>query len=177
VDLIVGVDVGGDCLAVGGEEGVRSPLADGIMVSALARVSMPSVLGMIGYGSDGELTLDELHSNIAQLFSLGGYLGARGATYGEANLMERCAQETSTEASKLVVEVLRGKRGRVEIRKGSRELYLTPCSAVTFYFAPWAVSQISHIARLVEDTSSLEEANTILRGKGYLTELYLEREG
>src|SRR5262245_34807189 len=35
-DLLVGVDVGGDSLAEGGEAGLRSPLADSIMLAAFA---------------------------------------------------------------------------------------------------------------------------------------------
>ena len=37
-DLLVGVDVGGDSLAQGGEPGLRSPLADSIMLAAYAKL-------------------------------------------------------------------------------------------------------------------------------------------
>ncbi len=176
IDLVVGIDVGGDSLARGGEAGVSSPLADGIMVSVLKNLSVPAILGVIGYGSDGELTLEELHRNIAWITSKGGYLGARGASHRELELMLACAELTPTEASKLVVEAGRGKVGEVKIREDTRALSLTPCSLITFYFKPEVVFELSEIPKLVEKSNSLREADSILRGKGYITELYFEEE-
>lgn len=175
IDMIVGIDVGGDSLARGNEKGVSSPLADSIMLAVLNRIP-GAVLGMIGYGSDGELTQEELHTNIAKIIERGGYLGARGASPEELELMRRCAEATPTEASKLVVEAGRGRHGYVRIRQESREVYLTPCSLVTFYFRASDVFKISKIARLVENTLSLREADSILRSRGYKTELFFEEE-
>ena len=38
-DLLVGIDVGGDSLAQGHEPGLRSPLADSIMLAAFAELA------------------------------------------------------------------------------------------------------------------------------------------
>ena len=38
-DLLVGIDVGGDSLAEGHEPGLRSPLADSIMLAAWAELA------------------------------------------------------------------------------------------------------------------------------------------
>src|SRR3989338_8942083 len=57
-DLLVGVDVGGDSLAEGGEPGLRSPLADSVMLAAYAefeRRGRRTLWGVFGYGSDGEV--------------------------------------------------------------------------------------------------------------------------
>ena len=40
-DLLVGLDVGGDSLAQGQEPGLRSPLADSIMLAAIAELEKP----------------------------------------------------------------------------------------------------------------------------------------
>ncbi len=175
VDLVVGIDVGGDSLARGNEKGVSSPLADSIMLAVLSRIP-GAIVGMIGYGSDGELTLEEIHTSIAEIIKSGGYIGARGASPEELELMEKCAEATPTEASKLVVEAGKGKCGRVKIRQDSREVHLTPCSLVTFYFRAREVFKVSKTARLVENTSSLREADRILRSSGYRTELFFEEE-
>ena len=56
-DLLVGLDVGGDSLAQGGEKGLRSPLADSVMLAASAELEKQGVKtlwGVFGYGSDGE---------------------------------------------------------------------------------------------------------------------------
>ena len=64
-DLLVGVDVGGDSLAEGGEAGLRSPLADSIMLAAFAELEkggQRALWGIFGYGSDGELRVDDGYS-------------------------------------------------------------------------------------------------------------------
>ena len=57
-NLLVGIDVGGDSLGDGSEAGLRSPLADAMMLAALYQLSdeFPCVWGVFGYGSDAELT-------------------------------------------------------------------------------------------------------------------------
>ena len=177
IGMVVGIDVGGDSLAKGDEQGVRSPLADGIMLSALAKLPVPSILGVIGYGSDGELTLEELNRNVATLIGKGAFLGARGATKQDLEIMEKIASATATEASRLVIEAGKGKYGAYKIRKESRSVYLTPCALVTFYFSSGQVFEFSRIARLIAHTRSLREADRILRNHGYLTELYFEEGG
>ena len=174
IDLVVGIDVGGDSLARGDERGVQSPLADGIMLASLVELPVNSVLGVIGYGSDGELSLEELNRNVAELIARGALLGARGATRRDLEIMERIASATATEASRLVIEAGKGKYGAYKIRSGQRNVYLTPCALVTFYFSTKHVFEFSRIARLVAETRSLREADAILRGEGYLTELYFE---
>ena len=59
IDLVVGTDSGGDALARGDEPGLRSPVTDGLGLATLEALSVPTMLGVFGYGSDGELTRDE----------------------------------------------------------------------------------------------------------------------
>ncbi|TMA55631.1 MAG: DUF1152 domain-containing protein [Deltaproteobacteria bacterium] len=69
-DLLVGIDVGGDSLAQGHEPGLRSPLADSIMLAAfaeLAKRGRRTLWGVFGYGSDGELTVDEIEAVLSKL--------------------------------------------------------------------------------------------------------------
>ena len=69
-DLLVGLDVGGDSLAQGHEPGLRSPLADSIMLAAFAELEKRghrTMWGVFGYGSDGELTVDEIELALSKL--------------------------------------------------------------------------------------------------------------
>lgn len=78
IDLVVGVDAGGDVLAEAGEPGVRSPVTDGIGLGALDDLETAACLGVFGYGSGGELTLDELEGRFAAIANRDGVLGAWG---------------------------------------------------------------------------------------------------
>lgn len=80
VDLIVGTDAGGDVLASGDKPGIKSPLTDAVMLSALSSVETDACLGVFGYGSDGELTLEELSGAFARTARREGFLGAWGLT-------------------------------------------------------------------------------------------------
>ena len=77
-DLLVGIDVGGDSLAQGGEKGLGSPLADSMMLAAYAQLEERGrkvLWGVFGYGSDGELTGEELEKALSIVAKGGGLLG------------------------------------------------------------------------------------------------------
>lgn len=78
-DLLLGLDVGGDSLAQGHEPGLRSPLADSIVLAAFAELEKRgwrTFWGVFGYGSDGELSVEEIELALGALASAGGLLGA-----------------------------------------------------------------------------------------------------
>ena len=177
LDLIIGVDVGGDSIARGTEVTLKSPLADSTMVSALAQLKVPSILGVIGIGCDGELTIQELLDDIAHIIKLGGYIGARGLTTSDLVLLEKLVKKIPTEVSSMVVEAARGKTGIFKIRGGTRVANLSPLAIITFYFNPKIIFE-KHclIAKRLANTTSLEKANEIIVSLGLKTELDFERE-
>jgi hypothetical protein len=175
LDLVVGVDAGGDALARGGEPGIRSPIADAIAVAALDLADVPSMIGVYGWGSDGELTPDELDSALAEVASRDGLLGAWGLTPRVCRELDELFEIVPTEASRLPVDAARGGLGDREIRDGTRSLRLTAASTVTFYCGTEAVAAVSDPARRVRETSDLEAAHDALREAGYVTELAIER--
>src|SRR6266849_2354188 len=61
------VDVGGDILARGDEASLRSPLADSLVVAALAEHPLPVQLAVAGVGLDGELGPPYLLRRLADL--------------------------------------------------------------------------------------------------------------
>ncbi|MCI0454797.1 MAG: DUF1152 domain-containing protein [Candidatus Dadabacteria bacterium] len=178
-DLLIGIDVGGDSLAFGDEKGLASPLADSIMISAISEIQKEAntFLGVLGYGSDGELEHWELDRSLSIVAKEGGLLGAWGITKEILNELEMVLSRVSTEASRIPVECAKGATGKTTIRRGARMVSLSLISTITFYLSPMVVyEKISKPARLVSGSKSLDEANDALHSIGLFTELDLERE-
>lgn len=179
-DLLVGLDVGGDSLAHGTEAGLRSPLADSVMLAAFADLEKRghrAIWGVFGYGSDGELTVEEIEIALSKLAAAGGLLGAWSLTPKIAAELEAVIQTVPTEASAIPVACFRGAWGESKIRSDQRSVKLTPLTALTFFLSATKLFQtLARPARAVSESSSLEEANDALHAIGIRTELDLERQ-
>jgi hypothetical protein len=176
VNLFVGVDVGGDVLAEGSEEGLHSMLADSMVLAAMVNLKVPTVLGVLGCCTDGELSFEQFNRQVARIASYGGFLGARGLTPDDLKVLDEVIPKTKTESSALAVKAARGLRGEIEIRGGYRKILLTPMSAMTFYFDPRVVfDRISKVAKELVPTRSLDEAQEVLERLGVPSELTFER--
>jgi hypothetical protein len=176
VDLVVFADVGGDVLAHGHEASLGSPLCDALMLAAAVRMeaagSVPVLGAIFGPGCDGELTLAEVSSRLADVASAGGLAGARGLTPPIAERLEAAIEHVPTEASAQAVRGFRGANGPSAIRGGRRTLHLMPAVALTVYFDVTVAYEASApIARAVMEAQSLEEANETLRSMGIRSEL------
>ena len=178
VDLLVFVDVGGDALAHGDEDGLASPLCDAVMLAAASLVrSVPTLAGVYGIGCDGELTPAEVLERIAEVAAAGGLAGVHGLTPAVAERLEAAVAVVPTEASAQALRCFRGERGTVEIRAGRRTVELSPLGAATIYFdVQVALDSAARLARAVRDADGLESANDALHGLGLRTELDYERE-
>lgn len=176
IDLVVGVDAGGDALAVGTEPGIKSPLADAVGLAVLDGVSVDAILGVIGFGSDGELTHGELEEAISELAIEDALLGAWGITPRVRREVETILERVETEASRIPIEVARGQLGPRTIRDGRRQVDTTPATPITYYFEPSAVIERSTLVDPVADASDLEAAADALRDRGLTTEFDLEEE-
>ena len=178
-DLLVGIDVGGDSLAQGREPGLRSPLADSIMLAAFAeleRRGRRTVWGVFGYGSDGELTVDEIEAALARMGGAAGWLGSWSLTPKIAAELEEIVKSVPTEASAIPLQCFRGASGTKQIRGGSRSLKLTPLTALTFFLSTGKLYEtLSRPAQAVRQSSSLDAANDALHSIGIRTELDFER--
>ncbi len=172
IGLIVGVDAGGDAISVGYESGVRSPLADAIGVALLSELD--ALVAVTGFGSDGELKIEELMLNISEIMRIGGFLGCSSLSYEDCVDMEKICEHVITEASKIPILAYRGEFGLKKIRKG-RTVLITPISALVFYFKAKAVMVVNESAKLVLEADSIESANRILNKNGIITELDYER--
>ncbi|TDA29793.1 MAG: hypothetical protein DSO00_03285 [Archaeoglobi archaeon] len=172
IGIAIGVDAGGDAIAVGYESGVRSPLADAVSVAALSEVD--GILSVTGFGSDGELKLEELMFNIAEIFKRGGFLGCSSISSEDSREMTSLCELVVTEASRIPIIAYSGEFGIRRIRKG-RTVLITPISALIFHFRARVVFEINEVAKLIKDCESIEEANIVLNKNGITTELDYER--
>ena len=179
-DLLIGIDVGGDSLAQGHEPGLRSPLADSIMLAAFAELAargQRTLWGVFGYGSDGELTVDEIEVALSKLAASGGMLGAWGLTPKVATELERVVKMVPTEASAIPLECFRGAWGERKIRGGQRSLKMTPLTTLTFFMSATKLYEtLSWPAQALKNSTSIDEANNALHELGIYTELDFERD-
>lgn len=177
-NLIIGIDVGGDAVAFGTEKGLMSPLADSVMLAALYNLdkSITSLMGVFGFGSDGELTTDELEYIFKIIAGYGGILGSWGISAETLKLMKDVISVVPTEASRAPVEYALGMFENSTIRSGTRSVNLNLCSTSTYYLDPGIIyERVSRTSRVVSDAKSLEEANEKLHSIGISTELDIER--
>ncbi len=176
-DAIVLVDVGGDVLGHGDEPGLASPLCDAVMLAAARTLSLPAVGAIFGPGCDGELQPAEVLERIAEVAAAGGLLGAWGLTPTATARLAAAVQEVPTEASAQAIRCARGELGRSPMRGGRRHVELSPLGAVTFFFDPGAaMASAARLATAVKDTTSLAEAEDVLRARGIRTELAYEQD-
>jgi hypothetical protein len=175
LDRAVALDAGGDALARGDEDGLQSPLADATTLAALDRLDLARTVGVLGWGSDGELDREELRAAYRRAVGSTGLLGAWGVTPAAARRMDPLLEAVPTEASRIPVEAARGQVGPRSIRDGRRTVDVGPDATVTYYL-PWApVLDQSDTVDLVRDASSIEAAHEALREAGHRTELAYER--
>lgn len=173
-DVIVGVDVGGDVLASGFEEELWSPLADFIGLAALKDVE--GVLAVHSPGSDGELNQEYVLKRVALVTEHGGYLGARGVTLEDIENLEKILEHVESEASRVTLLAAKGAYGKVEIRRGSRTVHVTPLNMITFFLKSSVVAGLNPLISELSNTTSIEEARRKLNEKKIYTELDLEED-
>ena len=172
-DLVVGVDVGGDVLAVGDEEELWSPLADALGLAVLAHIS-PSLLAVHAPGGDGELPPGYVLERIGAVYAAGGGLGARGLTRSDIGVLEKLLGAAESEASRTPLEAYRRGRGSLAMRGGSRRVELSPLLTVTFFLDAAKAFSTTPLPGLVTGSSSIWEAMERLNRGGVYTELNLE---
>ncbi len=178
ISVVVGVDAGGDAIAVGYESGIKSPLSDSMCVAALKHLADvwdgKVMIAVTGFGSDGELKFEELLLNISILMRKREFLGCSAIGERDYEEMKKLTSYVVTEASKIPLMAFDGEIGLKKIRK-SRTVLVTPLSALVFYFTASGVFELNEIAQEIIDAASIEEANARLKKFGVFTELDFER--
>lgn len=164
------VDAGGDILARGTEPGLRSPLADALVLAAAAVLPNPSVF-CLGLGLDGELTEAERSR-------------ARTSSHAKwvADIPARVAlryrpflEWHPSEVTGLTCLSALGCRGRVEMRADGLTVNLRPSDAGIYRLDYEAVYRRSLVVDAIETSAGFEEAVDLARQICGRTELEFER--
>ena len=178
-DLVIGIDVGGDAIATGTEKGILSPLADSTMIAALYNIrnEINTFLGMFGFGSDGELTLQEIEASLSLIARNGGILGSWGITQKTLKLMKKVIETIPTEASRSPVMYAEGSFKTTKIRSGTVKVELNYSSTSTIYIDVAVMfEKVSGLARAVSESGNLMDSRKILNEMGIRTEFDIEEE-
>ncbi|MGB8384285.1 MAG: DUF1152 domain-containing protein [Dermatophilaceae bacterium] len=157
-DRMILVDVGGDAIATGQEQGLLSPMADALMLAGALRADSSVALLIAGAGLDGELQPDEVHRRIREL---GGHRVGTVST-ADARPLLRVLRWHPTEGTGLLAAAALGTRGSVEMRRGNTPVAVTDDSTSVWWLAPLEITQFP-IARACFHTRSLAEAEEATR--------------
>ena len=177
IDLVVGIDVGGDVLAIGKEPGLASPLADSMMLSTINFLSkdIQTLIGVLGYGSDGELSHKEIDKSLSILGKNKGIVGSQGINQESYSIMKKVIKKVETDASRIPIISFEGIQGQQKIRKGRIKIEVHPLCQITFYIETKKLyKDISISARLISKSKDIFDANNILIENGFRTELDYE---
>ena len=176
IDLIIGVDVGGDVLATTEDaHNLWSPLMDSLALAALAQVTnINTALAIHGISADGELPLSRALERVSQIAKSNGIIEIHGLSKADIPILEEVLKTCYTEASKIPIDVFKGLCGTISIRSGSRIVDASIVQAMTIILDTDIVFKSSPLAKAVAHTSSIEEANEALHRLGLYTELDLE---
>lgn len=180
IDLVLGVDVGGDVLAVGKEEELWSPLADQISLAALYKIyqnrSIPCYIAISSIGSDGELPRNYIIDRLSKIAREGGLIDIFGFGRSDEKIIKNILSKTVTEAGTALLDAIQGYRGWKIIRDGTRKIYIDILSTIVFILDVKVLFKNSPMATLLFNTKNIHEANDILVKNGIFTELELEKE-
>lgn len=163
------VDVGGDALTFGNDEGLRSPLADQLALAACIRAAIPTTIIVAGLGLDGELDARDL---AARIHAAGG--SRLGGIDKQALAPARKALSWHpSEATGLLAAAADGYRGKVEIRDAAAQVTITERSVDVYGVALDAIEGLLPAAHLTQ-TSSLTVASRIVERETGISELTYE---
>jgi hypothetical protein len=176
VGAIVGVDVGGDILALGYEDDLWSPLSDSISLGALYKTRVPSVVAVLAPGADGELSQQTVLARVSEIARMGGLVGVYGLTRKEYRYIRKHLDMFVSEASKIPFEAFEGHVGEKSIRLGSRTAQVNMISTTLYILDVDVTYSNSSIAKIVSGTKNIDEARKAMNRNCIYTELDLEED-
>ena len=167
-DLIFAVDAGGDSIARGCEKNLTSPLADSVAIASLRDFKV--ILAIVGFGSDGELSRFEIEKYLSEDHDA--LLGVSLVEWNEN--LENFVFSVETESSKIPLLASKGYFGKYRFW-GELDIDVSVLNALVFYLDLKRIYN-KLLAKKVENTFSIWEANEKLHEIGIKTELDLELE-
>lgn len=166
------VDVGGDVVATGTEEKLRSPLADALALAALANLPVPVRVAVAGPGLDGELAASYVRS---RCIALGGELFGR-LTAADVEPYYRALAQHPSEATTLLAASALGITGRAEIRDNADLVALSHDSADVYVMDASTTVAGNQLTQALVTTRSMTEAEAAAVSLCGRSELDYERQ-
>ena len=161
-ELLITCDTGADAFFTGTETQVQSPLCDAYSILAASELEIPGVYGVVGFGGDAELPLQDLIKNMGLAMEKGGFLGAHGITQEDLALLEQVLRHIPyEEVEKWPYEAARGHMG-IHYCKRLWSVDITPAAAVTFFFDADTMREVNPLIDALRETKTLQEAEEIL---------------
>lgn len=168
---VVVVDVGGDVLARGNEKGLRSPLADAMVLAACRNLRVPVEVVVLGAGSDGELPPEF----VMELAATHGSPFSERLDATAADSVSSILAWHLTEATALTWAAAQGLRGIAAIRRDGLTVRLSEDTTRVLRIDYEAVWEMNGVARHIESADSLGAANAIVRELCGFSEIDTER--
>jgi len=173
-----GIDVGGDVLANCPSPMLSSPLADAMMLAALASVYPSAFIAVVAPGLDGEMpqTLcDQLiRSHYRSGMIVDWRIFDRRAIDLVATLFDR--RELDSDVTAAVVRSYQGLSGRLLMRRAGVIVNMgLSCLPIAVYRASDMHARVNALSPHLLPTESLDEASQVVTSLGYQSELEHER--
>jgi len=162
------IDVGGDILTTGDDPGLRSPLADALVLSACHELDIPVDVLIAGPGLDGEIPEIDVLARA----------GTAIATRLRPADVDRCLHVFDwhpSEATALLAAAARGARGTAEVRDSGLPVPLTDHSPNVYRLTYAQALAVNPLAQALRHATSLEEAERITGALCGFSELDYER--
>lgn len=168
VDSLTVVDIGGDAIARGNEPGLRSPLADALILAACVHLDVLATLLVAGPGLDGELSEAEALDAIGRKPSL-------ILTAHDVEAFRSTLDWHPSEATALLAAAAIGLRGAAEIRDAGTRVDLTDNSPAVYELPITDAVEANPLVRQLVGTSSLKDAEAVARTTIGFSEIDYER--
>lgn len=168
---LVLVDVGGDLVAEGTEDTLRSPLADFLLLSACLTSKLPLTALVAGPGLDGELPEADVIARCVLLGAEQRYVLSRQHVQPFRHLFTW----HPSEATGLLVAAAAGRRGVVEVRDAGLHVPLTARSPTVYAIPGESFPGTAVLIDKLTLTTSLTEAEAAVRATRGRTEIDYER--
>ncbi|MEC7925532.1 MAG: DUF1152 domain-containing protein [Thermodesulfobacteriota bacterium] len=177
IDCVYGLDVGGDVLARGDEKGLASPLADSIMLNVLYKISnkIKTSIGILGFGSDGELNQKEILKSLELISKKKGLISSLGIDSESYQLMKKMILSIETDASRIPLLAYEGKYGLTPIRRGRIKVDVHPMCQITFIVDTKILFKfVSKVSRTISKAANIFDASELLIKNNYPSEFNYE---
>lgn len=173
-----GIDVGGDVLAGCPSPTLSSPLADALMLAAVACNYPSAFIAVVAPGLDGEMSqmlCDQLiRSHCRSGMIVDWRIFDRHAVDRVATLFDR--RELDSDVTAAVVRSYQGLSGRLLMRRAGVVVNMgLSCLPIAVYRASHVYARVNTLSSQLMRTESLDEASYIATSLGYQSELEHER--